>query len=699
MQILKLWGLEKRPYICQRCEKLEFDPRVVSSTDDFDKPVAVLREYGEDLKFTSNCAMCHALKSICPPPDGQLYAYHLPNITTQFEVDTLVGKNATRQFLEVLERLNSTKWLAVKSNIRYSTFFNCYHRYGFLAEFTGESGHLRGPRVNHISSSEISYEKIRGWMYACIVRHSGVCTKALKSPIHHLKLIDCHSRLLVDWKPDFRYSALSYVWGVNNDGSGSQDENKLPPNLPQTIEDAMTVSMQLDIQYLWVDKYCIRGGSGEHKAEQIRNMHNIYRGAEITIIAVAGTDPHYGLPGVHPNRPRMPQVKISFRGHNLLSTGRGLRFLLEQSEWARRGWTLQEGLLSRRRLLFTDEQVFFECDQFHCCESIDLLPLNRHEQILGVSKLKYKKPELSPYHSSDRSSSSIYGILDDYMKRQLSHDHDILNAIRGILAYFEEEYPQKFRHLWGLPFFLRGHSRFFSRDDMDNVTKLLAHELLWYRIKPARRLGRFPSWSWTGWKGQIEYGLDIALWGGCPKSTEIQIQLDDGNFISCIRDLANLVSYREISRSISQFLVIKADTVDVQIRRREHIPQHDDHPILYPGDYWMWEGILVPPDVKNFVTQHLHQDQPRHVYGKFLHNELTHAESELYKKFDSSLIWHGIILQNNEGKLNMPGTMSVLVIDRVKDWWERVGTVRFKEVNRPLLLDDYVRSRGEFRLG
>ena len=44
----------------------------------------------------------------------------------------------------------------------------------------------------------------------------------------------------------------------------------------------------------------------------------------------------------------------------------------ETSEWTRRAWTFREKLLSRRRLVFTDEQVWWRCLCTILCEQSQL---------------------------------------------------------------------------------------------------------------------------------------------------------------------------------------------------------------------------------------------------------------------------------------------------------------------------------------
>jgi hypothetical protein len=48
------------------------------------------------------------------------------------------------------------------------------------------------------------------------------------------------------------------------------------------------------------------------------------------------------------------------------------RITISNSEWATRGWTYQEGVLSNRRLVFPKQQVYWECRGMAMNESLDL---------------------------------------------------------------------------------------------------------------------------------------------------------------------------------------------------------------------------------------------------------------------------------------------------------------------------------------
>ena len=67
-----------------------------------------------------------------------------------------------------------------------------------------------------------------------------------------------------------------YGWGIKN----------IPLSLlPRTIQDAIFVTRQLGIRYLWVDALCIIQDSPKDKMREIEEMEDIYNRATLTIAA------------------------------------------------------------------------------------------------------------------------------------------------------------------------------------------------------------------------------------------------------------------------------------------------------------------------------------------------------------------------------------------------------------------------------
>lgn len=84
-------------------------------------------------------------------------------------------------------------------------------------------------------------------------------------------------------------------------------------------------------------------------------MDSVHRNAELTIVAAAGLDETFGLPGVS-LRGRQKQLMAQHPHMCVISTMSDPQEAIRDSVWFTRGWTLQEGILSRRRLVFTDSR-------------------------------------------------------------------------------------------------------------------------------------------------------------------------------------------------------------------------------------------------------------------------------------------------------------------------------------------------------
>lgn len=91
--------------------------------------------------------------------------------------------------------------------------------------------------------------------------------------------------------------------------------------LPQTIEDAITVTKEMGYCYLWVDALCIdqtQNANPQQRAEkeqQLCMMDMIYSSATLTLIAMAGADSNVGLLGVAPRTPHPAAHRDRCRPH------------------------------------------------------------------------------------------------------------------------------------------------------------------------------------------------------------------------------------------------------------------------------------------------------------------------------------------------------------------------------------------------
>lgn len=235
-------------------------------------------------------------------------------------------------------------------------------------------------------------EKARQWLKMCIKTHP-TCPKP-RSDAVDIQLEDSNkptatkpSRLiqiskqqsekepslrLFQTSPDHsweQYAALSYCWG--GDQAVKLTKLNLVPwcsgisflDLPQTIKDAVTVTIELGLCFLWVDALCIIQDDDADNVQELARMGDIYREAHVTLSAARSTKVHEGflqsryIPGERGFR--VPFLcNDGQMGSVVLWRGRepGTREPTEA-----RAWCLQESLLSPRVLEFGIHQVRWRC--------------------------------------------------------------------------------------------------------------------------------------------------------------------------------------------------------------------------------------------------------------------------------------------------------------------------------------------------
>lgn len=351
-----------------------------------------------------------------------------------------------------------------------------------------------------------------------------VCRSLVSNSTPPISLIDCNRHCLEHGSQGIRYVALSYVWGKTGRNFNLPERKYGIPldGLPRTISDAIKVTKSLGYDYLWVDMLCIDQQSKEDKHRQIAIMDKIYRSADLTIIVAAGNDCGDGIPGVS-ERCRPPRLSTTIGNTILVEEKEDPGKEIETSIWRSRGWTFQEGLLSRRRLVFTDSQILFSCFSGQTIEPrggpefpqtaedpVTLLAprdVRRKARFWDTRFLKTDSHD--PTTLTGTADLYYYGfplafaeLLEKYSTLCFSFESDIVDAFRAIGNVFASRTPPVL-HLYGLP---------FISGDESTTASSLTRGLTWYlergNEETARRPG-FPSWSWLGYRGPVR-------WGGMP---------------------------------------------------------------------------------------------------------------------------------------------------------------------------------------
>ncbi|KAF1998537.1 HET-domain-containing protein [Amniculicola lignicola CBS 123094] len=357
----------------------------------------------------------------------------------------------------------------------------------------------------------LDFGQLKNWLDMCHQLHAEYCGGEQERTVANLKFIDCSTEKVIKGEEDEPYVALSYVWGFKG------TLRQTPSGYPQTIQDAITLTRKLGFTRLWVDKYCIDQEDQLETQKQLQQMDAIYKHAVVTIIAASGTDEDYGLPGVS-TRLRSPTSSVTVRQQTLSAIRGAPDLWSDKCKWASRAWTYQEGLLSTRRLVFTDDQVYFECQGLYCTEMLDI-PLNiwkqmHHHQQPYLHSLYREAPHMGkfPLDGCGVDPWDICNRISEYSKRSLSHQTDILKGMLGIFGAFERG-KNSMRHLCGIPFPKMAKSS-PNQSTFETGSKrtmpTFSESLRWTLGAPSERREGFPSWSWTGWFGEIRWPPEYA---------------------------------------------------------------------------------------------------------------------------------------------------------------------------------------------
>ncbi|KAF7556835.1 hypothetical protein G7Z17_g1176 [Cylindrodendrum hubeiense] len=339
------------------------------------------------------------------------------------------------------------------------------------------------------------------WKKDCLTQHGEKCHNSLGiRPVPPAWLIDTVNDCLVPGTGISDYVALSYRWGTSTAfctlrhllasllKPGSLSPNQYGREVPPGIKHAMKLVGVIDERYLWVDAMCIVQDDETHREEQLQLMGTFYSSAKLTIVAADGdaAEGILGLRGISPPR-KFDQVVIPvFETESVIIREQPL-MIAPDSPYFERGWTFQEFLLSKRRLIFTKKQIHWHCTCADWTEDIIATAASPNE--MGV---------LDSCLSNMLNSPTEFGwlnlLLRNYNDRKFTYAEDALPGISGLLAILSRSFDGGF--LFGLP------------------EMCFDSALLWYtplkgmkrrkdsgRTKQLAFTSRLPSWSWIGWWG------------------------------------------------------------------------------------------------------------------------------------------------------------------------------------------------------
>jgi hypothetical protein len=311
--------------------------------------------------------------------------------------------------------------------------------------------------------------------------------------------------------------------------------------LCKTMHDAVIVTRNLQIQYLWIDALCIIQDDPVDWKREAMSMSEVYAQSAITIAATSSSDSDGGLFFRRPPVPTAqllwtfsdgsPPERVSFR------SSRPLReiLLLEHSPLAKRGWVLQESKLSKRTLHFTTDRLFWNCQEVALEEGT-----TRYH---SVDRFNEYAPEVANGLKAFSGPLAQWDLYDTW--KNTVHDYTCMH-----LTYKTDRLPA-----------LAGLAKIYAQASNDRYVagcwqKNLHLYLLWRAELPLTdtSVPLQPSWSWVSYDGPVYFNL-------MPKFDEAVSLVNE--IVVTINGSSTFSSYGEVEEGILELTGrIKATVYD-----------------------------------------------------------------------------------------------------------------------------------------
>ena len=172
------------------------------------------------------------------------------------------------------------------------------------------------------------------------------------------------------------YIALSHRWGVGipltlrRENINNFRRSIGDGELPRTFKDAVNITRQLKVRYLWIDSLCIIQNDPEDWEREAKLMEDVFSSAYCTIAASCARSTEDGFLKTRRDRQCVETQVGKDPPLYICELIDDFRNDVEQEKLNKRGWVLQERVLSRRTIYFAKNQVYWECGHGVRCETL-----------------------------------------------------------------------------------------------------------------------------------------------------------------------------------------------------------------------------------------------------------------------------------------------------------------------------------------
>lgn len=396
---------------------------------------------------------------------------------------------------------------------------------GLLEEFKSENL----LECSQSLGSPQTLSQAKRWIEDCTERHNEACAE--HSPWRPTRLLDSGpfestDPIIVTLRESFPaapvitdpYMTLSYRWGLEapltlTKKTCARLYAGVPlHDLPKAFQDAIHISRWLGKRYLWIDALCIYQDKDDLSDWQRESsqMHSVYSNSWCNISATMGENSSSSIIRYR-RKDTLRQDRIQIAWHQDGAVTVLTYRLYDKDLWStcvanapvnKRGWVLQERLLSPRTLYFTDTQLFWECSRAHLCE---MYPNNKESRMTLREEYLVDTYDWAPLCKNNaRSTQNGQFGVDEFHK----HHYRWFELVQSYSACTLTVPTDK---LVAISALARRLQTYIQDDYVAGMwRKSLEADLLWRVREPdtPRSISSpyiAPSWSWASTNVELDY--------------------------------------------------------------------------------------------------------------------------------------------------------------------------------------------------
>jgi hypothetical protein len=237
--------------------------------------------------------------------------------------------------------------------------------------------------------SPARFALLREWLNWCDINHD--CNKndanaQASSPTRLIYVGNSDLEILRLYLPEenerIKYTALSHRWGDHpprkNDPQFCTTDSNIHArlegfnisDLPKTFHDAIQVTRELRIEYLWIDSLCIIQWNSEDWKREANRMEGVFASAYCTIAATSAVDSNAGFLARDGSAEYMLVQDVSGEQFYICADMDNFDNDVEKAQLNTRAWVMQERVLAQRTIHFSTNQTYWECGDGVFCENL-----------------------------------------------------------------------------------------------------------------------------------------------------------------------------------------------------------------------------------------------------------------------------------------------------------------------------------------